>query len=444
MTLTRSISATARRILVILLPAMPLGSCGHSAREPVTLTYPRGDWEYQNPTWELLFQEFTRETDIHLKDLPVPETTLDSLDLSRKLLQQGSSGPDVLSVDLFWPGILAGDLIDLRPYLADEISAIEPRLMPSYTVDGKLLAVPFQANVGVLEYRTDLLREYGYDHPPKTWAQLERMAERIQTGERAKGKKDFWGYVWQGAPTEALTCNALEWQLDEAGGRIIENDQTISVNNPATIRAWERAKRWIGWISPPGVVSYQESDSWNVFDSGRAAFVHSWGKITITPGRQTRLFPLLRPVATDRTGYTSIPGGPRGWASVLGGAGLAVSRHSLHPQEAIKFVRFLIRAEIHLNEQGNGANQTAQPEFYDLPSISDAPPSEKSGQHKSSVVTRPTIVAGSTYEQVTRAYIGAVHSVLAGESGAPEAAAELEKQLVKITGFRTGPPKAAE
>ena len=25
------------------------------------------------------------------------------------------------------------------------------------------------------------------------------MAEQIQTMERAKGVKDFWGYVWQGA-----------------------------------------------------------------------------------------------------------------------------------------------------------------------------------------------------------------------------------------------------
>jgi trehalose/maltose transport system substrate-binding protein len=48
------------------------------------------------------------------------------------------------------------------------------------------------------------------------------MARRIQSGERAKGKKDFWGYVWQGADGEALTCDALEWQAGEGGGRIIE------------------------------------------------------------------------------------------------------------------------------------------------------------------------------------------------------------------------------
>src|SRR5260370_8373250 len=102
------------------------------------------------------------------------------------------------------------------------------------------------------------------------------MAERIQAGERAKGKKDFWGYVWQGAATEALTCNALEWQFAEGGGRIIENDKTISVNNPAAIRAWQRARHWIGWISPPSVVAYSELDSMNVWDSGGAAFRRTW------------------------------------------------------------------------------------------------------------------------------------------------------------------------
>ena len=77
------------------------------------------------------------------------------------------------------------------------------------------MAIPYQVNVGALEYRSGLLRIYGYDHAPMTLDELERMAQRIQSGERTKGNKDFWGYVWQREAGEALTCNALEWQ---AGG----------------------------------------------------------------------------------------------------------------------------------------------------------------------------------------------------------------------------------
>jgi hypothetical protein len=56
------------------------------------------------------------------------------------------------------------------------------------------------------------------------------------------------------------------------------------------------------------------------------------------------------------------------------------------------------------------------------------------------VVSRPTTVSGQKYEDVSLAYIGAVHSVLMGKTSAPQAAAALEKELVGITSFKTGPP----
>src|SRR6516165_10851383 len=161
----RWISGSARNGGIFLL-AMTLGACRQPAREPVTLNYFRLGWLSQSielPTAVPLLQQFTRETGIHLKNLPVPESTLDQLDLSRKLLQEGNSGPDVLGIDLIWSGVLEGDLIDLRPYLAAEIPKLEPQLMPGYTVNGKVVAVPYAVQVGSLQYRTDLLRDYGYD-----------------------------------------------------------------------------------------------------------------------------------------------------------------------------------------------------------------------------------------------------------------------------------------
>ena len=213
--------------------------CRQSPREPVSYS-----WNEDRPQIRALLHQFTQETGIHVKNIPIPETTREYVDLARKLLVD-SSGADVLNIDLIWSPLLEPDLIDLRPYLAPEISQLEPQLLPGYTVNGKLVAVPFNVPLGSLEYRTDLLREYGYDHPPQTWTELETMAEQIQRGERTKGKKDFWGYVWQRAAGEALTCNALEWQVAAGGGRIIEQDGTISVNNPAAIQAWQRARRWM-------------------------------------------------------------------------------------------------------------------------------------------------------------------------------------------------------
>jgi len=373
--------------------------------------------------------------------MPQPESAFDQLDLFRRLLKPGPSGIDLLGIDPIWSATLESDLVDLAPYSTPEISSLDPQLLPSYRMSGKLVAIPYQVNVGALEYRSDLLRKYGYNRPPRTWDELERMGKRIQSGERAEGRKDFWGYVWQGVAAEALTCNALEWQVAEGGGRIIESDRTISVNNPAAIRAWQRAKHWIGSISPPAVVAYREIDSMNEFGSGRAAFNRVWLGTTITRSEQSpRLYwRNLNPIV--QTGFASMPGGPGGSADTLGGSGLAVSRFSAHPKEAIEFVRFLVRAQIQSNE-----NKKSTPhvlfEISNLPTVSEMDAdSQKPIQKGIYLVRRPSVEVGARYKQVSAAYAEAVHAVLTGQKRAPEAAADLEKQLIEITGFRTGPPK---
>src|SRR4029453_7622948 len=173
------------------------------------------------------------------------------------------------------------------------------------------------------------------------WTELEEMASRIQAGERARGEKDFWGFVWQGAVGEGLTCAGLEWQMSEGGGRITETDKTITVNNPQAMLAWQRARRWVGSISPPGVVSYAKWDADNAWNAGNTAFWRGWAS---DASLITGLTP--PPVGTTRYGGTSVPGGKAGRASTLGGNGLAVSRASTHAREAIELIRFLRRKDV--------------------------------------------------------------------------------------------------
>ena len=66
------------------------------------------------------------------------------------------------------------------------------------------------------------------------------MATKIQAGEK-KANPNFWGYVWQGAAYEGLTCDALEWIYSHGGGTIVDNKGNVTVNNPQAIAALNMA-----------------------------------------------------------------------------------------------------------------------------------------------------------------------------------------------------------
>jgi trehalose/maltose transport system substrate-binding protein len=432
------------KMIGIFLIVLSLGGCRHPAREPVTLTFLDPEWSHDLTERNVLpderLLEFRRQTGIRAKHLPTPEPTLDQLDMARGVLGQGA-GPDVLGIDVIWPGMLSQDLIDLKPYFATELSSVSPDVVSSYTVKGKLVAMPFHADIGVLFYRRDLLQEYGYGAPPRTWDQLEKMATRIQRGERAKGQKNFWGFIWPGAAGEGLTCNALEWQTAEGGGSIIEADNTISVNNPNAIRAWQRASHWIGWISTPDVISYEEWDAVNAFYSGQAAFFRGWARSYLL-SVEAEANPAIRDTAkigSSKIGITSVPGGNTGQAATLGGFGLGVSRSAVHPSEAVELVRFLVHEEMQ-SEVRSHSKALKQPELDEGPAILTVYSDFAHVGRGTGVVNRPATIVGQRYEDVDHAYIRAVRSVLRGKTKAPEAAKELEKELVGITGFKTGPP----
>jgi trehalose/maltose transport system substrate-binding protein len=427
---------TAVPVCIVLLSLLLEGCARPPVHEPVTLTLLE-EWTNQlfSEGRQEELEQFTRETGIRVKLLPSPESAREKLALWQELLRTGGSGPDVYGIDVIWPRILNEDFIDLKPYFASEISAQFPAIAASYTVDNKLVAMAYRADIGLLYYRTDLLRQYGYREPPSTWDELEIMAARIQAGERAKGKKEFWGFLWQGAAAEALTCNALEWQAAEGGGQIIEEDKTISVNNPHAIRAWQRAARWVGSISPRSVVGYKEWDALNVWVAGDAAFMRNWP--TAYGDSQAAGSPIR-----NKFDITLLPGGKAGRVGTLGGAGLAVSRFSAHPREALELVRYLSRRDVQLKRSRVLSVPPTLPELYDLPETLEPNPSFAllSQAFRTGLVSRPSNVTGKKYQHVSDAYIQAVHSVLTAEKSAPEAAAALETELVRITGFKKGPP----
>jgi trehalose/maltose transport system substrate-binding protein len=370
---------------------------------------------------------FARQTGIRVEFLPAPETTTEQLATYRKLLEGGAKVPDVYGIDVIWSGILADNLLDLRAYVPEqEIQAHFPELIAANTMNGRLVALPANLNEGMLFYRVDLLRKYGYRAPPKTWEELGVMARRIQSGERASGNKDFWGFVWEGAPSEALTSNALEWQMSEGGGTILDETGKATVNNPHTIRAWERAARWVGSISPPGVVLYKEWDAGNMWQAGKAAFLRSWASEYIADRGPTCLI-------RDRFDIAPLPGGAR-MAATLGGSGFGVSRYSLHPREAAMLVRFLSGREEQVTRCRNTTDAPTISQLYNEPELLATNPQfpHVLEVFRKGIVLRPTRAAGNMYPDVSRAYWEAVHAVLTRRESATQAADELQDELERM------------
>jgi trehalose/maltose transport system substrate-binding protein len=415
--------------LLVLSAAQGCKKTNQAAPE-VVLTIIDQSW-LDKPSQALLGEElnqFTKETGIRVQILPAPEVAGDQLETWRNLLESGSKVPDVYGIDVIWPGILAENLVDLKAYVPEqEVATHFPELIRNNTVNGRLVALPYNLGEGLLFYRVDLLHKYGYAAPPKTWNELEIMAKRIQTGERAKGNQDFWGYVWQGAASEALTCNALEWQVSEGGGTILDENGRITVDNPLAITAWERAARWVGSISPPGVTAYNEGDVFNVWQTGKAAFMRNWPNAYVAARDENS-------PTRDQFDIAPLPAGRAGSASTLGGQGYGVSRYSLHPREAAMLVRFLTSRNEQARRSRKSANPPVIPELYEDPEIlaRNSYFSTILLAYRQGAAVRPSTVAGKRYPDVSRAYFEAVHAVLSHKKLAPQAAADLQQELAQI------------
>ncbi len=337
-----------------------------------------------------------------------------------------SSDLDVIRVDVIWPGQLAEHLIDLSDKAPQaHIDAQLPALIENDTVDGRLVALPMRIGFGMLYYRSDLLEKYGYEAPPATWDELEEMAAAIQEGERAEGNDEFWGYVWQGNAYEGLTCDALEWHVSATGDNFVQSDGTISALSDEAVAVYEQAASWVGTISPPGVVSYQEEDSRAVWHAGNAAFMRNWPYAYVLSGQSEDI------PAFD---VAPLPSGASGQgASTLGGWHVGVSKYSENQEAATAFAIFFTSVEMQKVYSLTTTSPPAALALYDDPDIQAAMPFA-SPDVVDITTARPSTISKDRYNALSTLYFNAVHSILTGEEDAEVALELLELDIEDLLG----------
>jgi trehalose/maltose transport system substrate-binding protein len=365
---------------------------------------------------------------VEIKVLDTPDLATDRIGLYLQFFQAKSPEVDVYQIDVIWPGDLAEHLVDLYQYEGFKEAAKEhfPAIVQNNTVNGKLVGIPWFTDAGLMYYRTDLLKKYGYKDPPKTWDELEAMALKIQEGER-KSNPDFWGFVWQGNAYEGLTCDALEWVKSHGGGSIIEPDGTISINNPMAVKAIERAKGWVGKISPTGVTGFAEEDARNMWQAGNAAFMRNWpyayklGQADDSPIK-------------GKIGVCPIPGEKAGQsAAALGGWQLAVSKYSKNPKVAADVALFQASPAEQKRRAIIGSFSPTVMSLYKDKDVLEAVPFFGSLYDVFiNAVARPSTITAPRYNEVSTLFFNAVHSVLTGQKDAQQAVDELELDLTDL------------
>src|SRR6516225_4318485 len=336
---------------------------------------------------------------------------------------------DVYQIDVIWQGIAAPHAVDLKKYYnEDEIKAYFPRIIENNTVGGKLVSIPLYTDAGILYYRTDLLEKYGYKEPPKTWEELAAMAKKIQDGERAAGKPDFQGFVFEGKASESVTCNAVEWIYSYGGGSVIEPDKKVTINNPNAIKALDTAHSWVGSISPVGVTAYAEEEARNIWQAGNAAFMRNW-PYAYALGADPKS------AVSGKFDVTILPkGGETGKnPACLGGWQLMVSAYSKVPDAAADLVRYLSSPEVQKRIAIRFSVLPTRAALYSDPDVLAKNPFFKIMVNVfDNAVARPSPVTGGDYNHLATAFFQNVNPVLTGGESAQKAVSEVEKVANRI------------
>jgi len=373
-------------------------------------------------------EAWAKKTGHSVQVVATPNDSSERLALYQQVLSSGSDKIDVFQIDVVWPGLLGDHLLDLKPFTRGAEVAHFSGFVANNTNNGRLVAVPWFANAGLLFYRRDLLAKHNLP-VPTTWEQLTATARRIQDAERAAGNDRMWGYVWQGRAYEGLTCDAFEWVVSHGGGTIVDSDGRISINNPRAAAALKTAASWVGTVSPTAVLNYAEEESRGVFQAGNAVFMRNW------PYAWSLAQSSASPVR-DKVGVAVLPRSANGGrhAATLGGESLAVSKYTRYPAIAADLVMYMTSAAVQKERAISGSfNPTISSLYRDNDILAANPFMGELYSTFTSAVARPTTATATRYNQVSNEFWNATHEVLSGRTKPADALARLEARLQRLS-----------
>ncbi|WP_328808127.1 ABC transporter substrate-binding protein [Nonomuraea antri] len=386
------------------------GEDGSSGTGPITFATGRDTTAYLQPLLDRWNQAHPAEK---VTLLELPEAADEQRAQMVANLQARSSRYDVLGLDVVWTAEFAenGWIIPLERGLFP-LDRFLPPVVETAVYKGKLWAVPYTSNAGLLYYRTDLMEK-----PPKTWAELREIAREVTK------KHDIDGYAGQFLAYEGLTVNFSE-AVQSAGGQILSPDGAEVTLDPAKgAVAFDFLFQGLreGWI-PGNALSFKEEESRLAFQEGRLAFARNW----------PHAYGPAKAELGDKVAVTRLPGLDGPGSSALGGANLAISAYSKHQHTAQKFIRYFTSLENERRVLTEGSFPPVWTELYDDPELIKRFPYLP--VLKESILAARARPVSANYNQLSLVIADAVAKALADPTAASagDAAASMKSELEEI------------
>ncbi|TDF95435.1 ABC transporter substrate-binding protein [Paenibacillus piri] len=231
-------------------------------------------------------------------------------------------------------GLLA-DISDVVKRIEEKNGPIYETMKKAITYDGKQYALPYWAEGTVLFYRKDILKNAGFDGPPKTWEEFRKIAKAVTDSSKGLygagigfGKNDT-DAEWQ--------TRAMIWSY---GGSLDTSDgKTVKVNSPETIEAAKLIRDIFitDKSTPPSALGWDDSGNNKAYLSGQVAMTMNVGSLLNSIKKDN-------PELYNNTGLAMLPAGPKGTFIPGISNNLGIFKNAKNPELAGKFLEYVADA----------------------------------------------------------------------------------------------------
>ena len=316
---------------------------------------------------EKMLPEFEKKTGIKVSIIKHPYENA----LSEQVRDFVAGGDfDIALIDLVWIGNFAenGWIVPIDKFTSDpklkdpdlDLDDFFPLVLDAFgSWNNKVYGLPFDNYSGLMFYNKCMLKEAGFDGPPKTWAELKDVygPKLTQNGKYA--------YALQSKRNETQSCDSFARVLWPFGGSFLDKNfksNLLSKESQAGLKFRQDLMKYM----PPGIVAYDHAETVNGLAQGDVAIITEWSAFysSLINPKTSKIVDCIQ-VAPE-------PKGPAGRKPALGGFSLAVASQASKKEQAaawlfIQWVTSKANAPAYLKLGGVPARKSV----YNQPGMED-------------------------------------------------------------------------